>query len=105
MTEIARSSVHARLSGVASEFWRDLTRDWLGSYRPELHYMRGPGPRWHEKHAYAQVPGTRRSRGQPRLQGLPAFGRKERCLCDGPAPANEYDRWFAHADHDQWVPC
>ena len=19
-------------------------------YRPELHYMRGPGPRWHEKH-------------------------------------------------------
>jgi hypothetical protein len=24
-----------------------LPRD---SYRPELHYMRGPGPRWHEKH-------------------------------------------------------
>ena len=21
------------------------------SYRPELHYMRGPGPRWREKHA------------------------------------------------------
>jgi hypothetical protein len=21
------------------------------SYRPELHYMRGPGPKWHEKHA------------------------------------------------------
>jgi hypothetical protein len=20
------------------------------SYRPELHYMRGPGPRWREKH-------------------------------------------------------
>lgn len=20
-------------------------------YRPELHYMRGPGPRWREKHA------------------------------------------------------
>ncbi len=19
-------------------------------YRPELHYMRGPGPRWHAKH-------------------------------------------------------
>jgi|GEM_PF-6432916 len=19
-------------------------------YRPELHYMRGPGPRWHTKH-------------------------------------------------------
>ena len=22
----------------------------LDGYRPELHYMRGPGPRWHEKH-------------------------------------------------------
>jgi hypothetical protein len=20
-------------------------------YRPELHYMRGPGPKWREKHA------------------------------------------------------
>jgi len=26
--------------------WR-LLRD---SYRPELHYMRGPGPKWREKH-------------------------------------------------------
>jgi hypothetical protein len=23
----------------------------LDSYKPELHYMRGPGPKWHEKHA------------------------------------------------------
>jgi hypothetical protein len=23
------------------------------SYHPELHYMRGPGPKWHEKHAHA----------------------------------------------------
>lgn len=22
-----------------------------GSYRPDLHYMRGPGPKWHAKHA------------------------------------------------------
>jgi len=22
-------------------------------YRPELHYMRGPGPRWREKHGLA----------------------------------------------------
>ena len=22
-------------------------------YRPELHYMRGPGPKWHAKHAAA----------------------------------------------------
>jgi hypothetical protein len=25
-------------------------RDTFDPYRPELHYMRGPGPRWHEKH-------------------------------------------------------
>jgi hypothetical protein len=24
--------------------------DVFDSYRPELHYMRGPGPRWREKH-------------------------------------------------------
>jgi hypothetical protein len=22
----------------------------LHNYRPELHYMRGPGPKWHDKH-------------------------------------------------------
>lgn len=22
----------------------------FGSYRPECHYMRGPGPKWHAKH-------------------------------------------------------
>lgn len=27
-----------------------LFRDLFGSYRPERHYMRGPGPRWREKH-------------------------------------------------------
>jgi hypothetical protein len=25
-------------------------------YRPELHYMRGPGPKWHEKHAGLPAP-------------------------------------------------
>ena len=24
-------------------------------YRPELHYMRGPGPKWHAKHDPAPV--------------------------------------------------
>jgi hypothetical protein len=23
----------------------------LNPYRPEQHYMRGPGPKWHAKHA------------------------------------------------------
>jgi len=31
-------------------FWSELTRDAVRPYRPELHYMRGPGPAWHRKH-------------------------------------------------------
>lgn len=27
-----------------------LVMDVRDSYRPELHYMRGPGPKWHAKH-------------------------------------------------------
>jgi hypothetical protein len=63
MTQIARTLLLG-----AQAFWRDLTRDWLGSYHPELHYMRGPGPKWREKHDYALVPVSRPRRGQPRLQ-------------------------------------
>ena len=33
--------------------WRRLRLEIFDSYRPELHYMRGPGPKWHEKHAHA----------------------------------------------------
>jgi hypothetical protein len=32
---------------------RELRRTFGGaftSYRPDLHYMRGPGPKWHAKH-------------------------------------------------------
>lgn len=32
--------------------WRRLRQEILDSYRPELHYMRGPGPKWREKHAH-----------------------------------------------------
>ena len=29
--------------------WRWLRTSLLDPYRPELHYMRGPGPKWREK--------------------------------------------------------
>lgn len=32
-----------------------LRRDLAGGYRPERHYMRGPGPRWYAKHARAEA--------------------------------------------------
>jgi hypothetical protein len=37
--------------------WRGLMKDMFDPYHPELHYMRGPGPKWREKHApaYAHV--------------------------------------------------
>jgi len=34
----------------AVELWHALKKVLLHRYRPELHYMRGPGPKWHEKH-------------------------------------------------------
>jgi len=30
------------------ELWRIIAGD---DYRPELHYMRGRGPKWHAKHS------------------------------------------------------
>jgi len=33
-----------------ASLWREITRDAVRPYRPELHYMRGPGPAWHAKH-------------------------------------------------------
>jgi hypothetical protein len=40
----------------ASEVWQALTKALFDPYRPELHYMRGPGPKWHEKHNPAGQP-------------------------------------------------
>ena len=31
-------------------FWQEMTRDMGGPYRPERHYMRGPGPKYRAKH-------------------------------------------------------
>jgi hypothetical protein len=30
--------------------WRGLIQIARNPYRPELHYMRGPGPKWYAKH-------------------------------------------------------
>ena len=36
--------------GAATVRLKLRTHDMLHPYRPELHYMRGPGPKWLEKH-------------------------------------------------------
>ena len=32
------------------EIWQTLAKSFSDPYRPEKHYMRGPGPKWREKH-------------------------------------------------------
>jgi len=55
----ARPVAHTVLSAAGAELariWRTLKKDLCDPYRPELHYMRGPGPKWREKHANASLP-------------------------------------------------
>jgi hypothetical protein len=35
-----------------------LVRDFFDPYRPEQHYMRGPGPKWRQKHQMGAVAPT-----------------------------------------------
>jgi hypothetical protein len=37
-------------------FWRQFLARAFDPYRPELHYMRGPGPAWHAKHVAPSRP-------------------------------------------------
>jgi hypothetical protein len=49
-SDASLSSMRARLRTTALDL---LTAFWggsVGQYRPEAHYMRGPGPKWREKH-------------------------------------------------------
>jgi hypothetical protein len=49
-----------RLLSVVAMLWRTLRRDLTDPYRPELHYMRGPGPKWRAKHGISE-PGEARA--------------------------------------------
>jgi len=44
------------------ETFRALRKAFLDPYRPELHYMRGPGPKWSEKQAANTAMGAVRAR-------------------------------------------
>ena len=47
---VAGTSAVLVLAGAAAQRWQKLTARVFDPYRPELHFMRGPGPRWREKH-------------------------------------------------------
>jgi hypothetical protein len=65
-------AAHRMASGVLAdlaEFAHSLARSLFDPYRPELYYMRGPGPKWHAKHdrapvAYQAVPALVRVRAK-----------------------------------------
>ena len=44
-------SVQPSLVNLLTDTFRALRNGFLDPYRRELHYMRGPGPKWREKHA------------------------------------------------------
>jgi hypothetical protein len=52
---LAVAIVRAR-AAVASA-WQTALADQADKYRPEAHYMRGPGPKWRAKHS--EAPGRR----------------------------------------------
>ena len=46
----------ARMRSAVVSLWRSLKQSMLDDYRPELHYMRGPGPKWRAKHQQRAEP-------------------------------------------------
>jgi hypothetical protein len=51
MPKAGKNALNVR--GTIVAFWRTLGRQLTDPYRPELHYMRGPGPKWREKYGQA----------------------------------------------------
>jgi hypothetical protein len=54
------------LSSEITQLWKMWT-----AYNPERHYMRGPGPKWHEKHASLRI-ADRRGEPPMRIDGSDA---------------------------------
>jgi hypothetical protein len=44
------------LAADITDLFRALAKALFDPYRPELHYMRGPGPKWHAKHHPVRAP-------------------------------------------------
>jgi hypothetical protein len=50
--------------------WQALTKALFDDYRPELHYMRGPGPKWREKYDLPEIAGASSAVTRALLAGL-----------------------------------
>lgn len=49
-TAIAALLLQLRRLGLVVAGWRLAVARGCDGYRPERHYMRGPGPKWHARH-------------------------------------------------------
>ncbi|MGA2291432.1 hypothetical protein [Bradyrhizobium sp.] len=49
VTQLLSMPLHQCLNAIMARCYR-LILLVRAPYRPELHYMRGPGPKWHAKH-------------------------------------------------------
>ena len=48
---LARPVYSSALFHEFATVWHGLRQSMFSPYRPELHFMRGPGPKWHAKRA------------------------------------------------------
>jgi hypothetical protein len=52
---MAKNRKNPTIGKAVADLWRTVTSDLFDTYRPERHYMRGPGPKWRAKHAQPAV--------------------------------------------------
>jgi hypothetical protein len=52
---MAKKNKTPSIGEAVADLWRSLSSELLTDYRPERHYMRGPGPKWRAKHAQPSV--------------------------------------------------
>jgi len=73
VSEMAKSKEMTQSANVlaarVSARWQALTKALFDDYRPEVHYMRGPGPKWHEKYG-AEIDGASPAVTRALLAGL-----------------------------------
>jgi hypothetical protein len=80
MNAIALSAFVRKTAESASDFAgviHNLILDVRDSYRPELHYMRGPGPKWRAKHQ--RWPGVQSVTQAEQLSAVAAVHAPSRC--------------------------
>ena len=47
---MAKKNKTPSIGKAVADLWRSVAAELFTDYRPERHYMRGPGPKWHAKH-------------------------------------------------------